>query len=62
MAAKKKAKKDAHKSGFMVRLPEQYRPPLEQLKKKTRRTITVEVQLALDKHLKDEGLTPPGTA
>lgn len=62
MAAKKKVeKKDRHASNFMVRLPVEYRPPLEQLKKKTRRTITVEVQLALDKHLKDEGLTPPGT-
>lgn len=61
MAAKKKAKKDGHKSGFMVRLPEQYRPPLEQLRKKSKRPMTSEVQVALDKHFKDEGLTPPGT-
>lgn len=50
--------KDKHKSAFMVRLPERYRGALESLKAKTRRATTVEVQIALDKHLKDEGQSP----
>lgn len=54
----KKPKKDQHKSGFLVRLPESYRPPLERLKAKNKRPITSEVQLALDKHFKDEDAKP----
>ncbi len=56
--AKAKQAKDQHKSGFMVRLPESYRGPLEELKKKNRRALTVEVQIALDKHFKDESVKP----
>lgn len=55
-----KPPEDRHKSGFMVRLPEAYRPPLERLKKKNRRPITSEVQIALDEHLKRQGEKPPG--
>lgn len=54
-----KKKTDRHKSGFMVRLPAIYRELLNQVRLKSRRTITVEVQIALDKHLKDEGIQPP---
>jgi hypothetical protein len=57
----KKTAKDQHKSGFMVRLPEGHRKSLEALKKKHRRATTVEVQIALEKHYKDEGVTPPGS-
>ena len=46
-------------SGFMVRLPESHRTPLDLLKKKHRRATTVEVQIALEKHYKDESLPPP---
>jgi predicted DNA-binding protein len=49
--------KDQHKSSFMVRLPEAYRERLAQLKARTRRPITAEVQLALDKHFRDEKVT-----
>lgn len=45
---------DQHKSKFMVRLPEAYREQLQRLTAKTRRTLTMEVQLALDKHFADE--------
>lgn len=59
MSAKKKAAKDRHRSGFMVRLPEPYREALAELRRKTRRAITVETQIALDEHLKMNGITPP---
>jgi hypothetical protein len=62
--AKKKADrpKDQHKSGFMVRLPEWHRAVLEGLKAKNRRPITAEVQIALERHYKAEGVKfpPPG--
>jgi len=58
MAKTPKKKPDTHKSGFMVRLPESYRTILSKLKAKNRRTITVEIQIALDKHAKDEGIPP----
>lgn len=51
---------DQHRSGFMVRLPEEYRPLLEQLKKQTDRTITVLVRRGVDKELRENGITPPG--
>lgn len=54
--AKKKPAKDAHKSGFMVRLPEAYRGRLKKLTGRTKRKITTEVQVALDKHFKDESI------
>jgi hypothetical protein len=58
--AKEKPKaKDQHKSGFLLRLPESYRKPLQELKRKTRRAMTVEVQMALDRHLRENGIAPP---
>ncbi len=51
--------KDRHASGFMIRFPEAYREAMNKLKAKTRRTITVEAQIALDKHLKENGIEPP---
>ena len=59
--AKKKTEppKDQHKSGFMVRLPEPYRAAMMALKAKNKRPMTSEIQIALDKHLKDEGMQPP---
>lgn len=59
MPPKKVAKKDRHKSGFMIRLPESFREPVAELKRKTRRPITVEVQLAMEAHLKANGVKPP---
>ena len=59
MASKKKGKPDQHKSGFMVRLPEAYREKLEEVAVKNRRTMTVETQIALDKHFQAEGIEPP---
>lgn len=41
-------------SGFMVRLPETYRDKLRTLTERTKRKITAEVQVALDKHFKAE--------
>lgn len=52
-------KQDQHTSGFMVRLPEVYRQQLQTLRARTRRTMTAEVQLALEAYLGKEGLWPP---
>lgn len=54
---KPKPPKDRHRSGFMVRLPEAHRVALEELKKKHRRAYTEEVQIALEKHYRDEGVS-----
>jgi hypothetical protein len=56
--AKKRAgeKKDRHKSGFMVRLPMWLRGPIKTLLTRTRRAITTEVVMALEKHLTAEGI------
>jgi hypothetical protein len=50
---------DRHSSGFMVRLPEWHRAVLEILKRKNRRAYTEEVQMALEKHYKTEGVDVP---
>jgi hypothetical protein len=55
-------KKDRHQSGFVLRLPVAYRHKLKELKAKTRRAYTVEVQMALDLHLKKNGIDPPVTS
>jgi len=52
--AKPSKPKDQHKSGFMVRLPEEYRPKLKRLADRNKRKMTTELQIALDKHFKDE--------
>jgi hypothetical protein len=49
---------DAHASTFVVRLPEVFRGQLAKLRLTTRRPITVEVQLALEEHLRKHGLWP----
>jgi hypothetical protein len=62
--ARKKTKSEAadrHASGFMVRLPEVYREQLRLLRPKTRRTMTEEIKMAIEKHLEAEGLWPPTT-
>lgn len=63
MPPKKKRKpakvEDRHRSGFMIRLPEPFRAALEQLHAKHRRPMTVEVQIALEKHFRDEGVKFP---
>lgn len=56
---KKQPPKDRHASGFVIRVPEAYREPMNKLKLKTRRNITVETQIALDRHLKENGIEPP---
>lgn len=57
-SAKQLAKKDQHKSGFMVRLPEDYRAAINKLVAKTHRKMTVEVQLALIEHFKANDIAP----
>jgi hypothetical protein len=57
MTAKKQ--KDKHRSGFMIRFPEAYRKKLQELRRKTRRAYTVEAQMAMDAHLKANGVEPP---
>lgn len=52
----KKPPADRHASGFLVRLPELMREPLEKLRTKHRRPITTEVQIALEKHFTSEGV------
>ena len=50
---------DRHGSAFMVRLPEVYRQQLKKLRETTRRPMTTEIQIALEKHLAESGLWPP---
>ena len=59
MAKPKKPAKDQHKSGFLVRLPEEFRAPLEALKDKLGQPYTVAVQRALRAYLKANGVEPP---
>jgi hypothetical protein len=57
MAKDTKRSSDRHQSGFMVRLPEYLRGPVEELKKKHRRTGTTEVVIALEERLTREKIT-----
>lgn len=59
MAKKKTKPSDKHASGFMVRLPEAYRAKLAELKLKQRRPMTQEIQIAIDAHLRANGIEPP---
>ena len=61
MAAKKK-EIDRHKSGFLVRLPEEYRVKLQELKDRTDRPFVATVRRALDAFLRANGVEPPGTS
>ena len=56
---KKQSGEDRHASGFMVRLPEVFRSQLQLLCAQTRRTMTTEIQIALEEHLAKSGLWPP---
>ena len=54
MAKKKKAgaAKDQHTSGFMVRLPEEYRDKLQAIKDRTGAPYAESVRRALDAYIK----------
>jgi hypothetical protein len=54
-----KKQSDRHKSGFLVRFPDSYRKAFEKLKAKTRRTYTTDAQIAMDAHLKANGIPVP---
>lgn len=50
---------DRHASGFMVRLPMDYRLSIDEVRKKFRRTITEEIKIALEEHFRKHGVNPP---
>ena len=54
--------KDQHKSGFMVRLPEVYRPLMKRVKLEHGQPHTVAVVRALNAYLKTLGIQPPATS
>lgn len=54
-----KKKPDQHKSGFLVRLPEDFRPVLEGLQAKNDRPMTIEVQRAIIAYAKLQGVPAP---
>jgi hypothetical protein len=62
MAKNKKAQKDQHRSGFLVRLPESYREPLQKLKALTDRPITASVRRGVDAELRANGIDPPAAS
>ncbi len=51
--------KDRHKSGMLVRIPARLLPPLAALKAKNRRPYTTEVAIAIESHLKTNGVKIP---
>jgi hypothetical protein len=55
----KKKTPDAHKSGFLIRLPEAYRPKLQEHKSKTGCPFSEAVRRAVDAYLKANGVAPP---
>jgi hypothetical protein len=59
MKNKKQPSKDQHVSGFMLRLPEIYRTQLRKLRLQSRRPMTTDVQIALEKYLAEFKLWPP---
>lgn len=61
MAKRKPKPKDSHLSGFMVRIPEQFRPVLKALQIKHSRPMTLEVQLAIIQYAKASGVPCPET-
>jgi hypothetical protein len=58
-AAKPAPKPDSHKSGFMIRLPEEYRPLLKRIKSDHGQPHTVAVVRALNSYLRTLGIDPP---
>lgn len=57
---KKQSTNDRHASNFMVRLPEVYRDQLKKLTEESRRSVTEEIKIAVEDHLKKKNLWPPG--
>lgn len=55
----KKKPADQHKSGFMIRMPEEFRPVLEALQDKNDRPMTIELQRAVIAYAKAEGVACP---
>lgn len=53
---------DRHKSGFLVRLPEEYRAKLAELRRKTGQPYTYANRKAMDAYLAANGVEPPGTS
>lgn len=51
--------KDRHSSHKMVRLPEAFHDAIKELAKRNFRSLTGEILLALEKHLRDSGVDPP---
>jgi len=47
---------DQHVSGFMIRLPEEYRDILRKIKAKTGRAMTVATQMALEREARALGV------
>lgn len=54
--AKKKPRPDQHLSKFFVRLPEEYRELLLALQAKNSRPMTIEVQIAIERRAKSQGV------
>lgn len=54
-----KGVEDEETTGVVLRLPEAYREKLQELKRKTDRTITVLVRRGVDAELKANGIEPP---
>ena len=60
MAKKKPTKPvDRHRPRLLIGLPDEYREPLEQLRRKNCRPTTLEIRMILDAHLKANGIEPP---
>jgi hypothetical protein len=55
---KKKKPTDQHKSRGMIRLPEELHTLLKELAEKNERAMTRELQIALVKHLQENGMWP----
>jgi hypothetical protein len=53
---------DQHKSGFMVRLPEAYRPLMKRVKTEHGQPHTVAVVRALNDYMRKLGIEPPATS
>jgi hypothetical protein len=50
---------DRHRSRLVVRLPEEYREILRQLRDKTDRPRVADFRRALDAYLRSHGIAPP---
>ena len=50
---------EAQLQRWKVNLPPKYKPLMQKVKEKTRRTLLEEVCIAIENHLKENGLWPP---